>query len=151
MLIKLTYQKVENVVLFSFPAFNNEDEYEAVTFAMKEAWKLGARRIQLYADFKLVEHQSGGSFKAHDDITYAYLSMFKKCAKMFDVILVILWPINDMRHEDLLAFLVVTLNVKGHNTVHMGYFNSPRTDIPPAEFVNISINTYIYLNSAPEQ
>lgn len=47
-------------------ATNNVAEYQALIIALDEAWKLGARRVDIYSDSELVVKQMGGSYRVKE-------------------------------------------------------------------------------------
>ena len=64
---------MEKSFRLGFPASNNEAEYEALLVGLKMAKRVGADRVKLYCDSRLVVSQITGKFEAKDQIMVSYL------------------------------------------------------------------------------
>ena len=56
-----------------FPTSNNEIEYEALLVGLRMSKQIGANRVQLYCDSRLVLSQVAGEFEANDQKMMSYL------------------------------------------------------------------------------
>lgn len=56
-----------------FPTSNNEVEYEALIAGLRMSKQIGANRVQLYCDSRLVLSQVAGEFEANDQKMMSYL------------------------------------------------------------------------------
>ena len=139
-------EKFEKAVRLNFPASNNVAEYEAAICALRSTSELGATKVKLYTDSKLVANQFGGQFEAKDDRMKAYLDTFHKWAAKFAVIEVIHLPRAEVRHADSLAYLAAAIESKDERFVQIFVQEKPCIDIPIDEFTKMYINAVIFLS-----
>lgn len=59
-------ETVEKAIRQGFLALNNKAEYEATIFVVRMAFKLGARKVQLFINSRLVINKLEGSFETRD-------------------------------------------------------------------------------------
>jgi ribonuclease HI len=64
-------------------ATNNVAEYKALLAGLEEAKRLGARRVEVYADSELVVNQVGGTWRIKDDKLKPLFSAAKKLLDSF--------------------------------------------------------------------
>lgn len=67
------------------------------------AFIMGAERVQLLIDSRLVANQFSRSLEVRDKIIEAYLDVLGNCEKYFDYITITHKLRNKIRHEDALA------------------------------------------------
>ena len=65
--------RVEKSFRLGFPSPNNEAEYEALLAGLRMLKQIGANRVQLYCDSRLVVSQVKGEFNAKDQRMMSYL------------------------------------------------------------------------------
>ena len=68
---------IEKSLRLSFPATNNEAEYEALLEGMAMVLRMGGKSIELFSDSRLVVGQVKGEFEAKDERMRGYLSRVK--------------------------------------------------------------------------
>ena len=65
---------IEKSLRLSFPATNNEAEYEALLEGMAMVLRMGGKSIKFFSDSRLVVGQVKGEFEAKDERMRGYLS-----------------------------------------------------------------------------
>ena len=68
---------LEYALRFSFPASNNQAEYEALLAGLRAADGLGVKRLKAYSDSQLVVNQLNGDFEVKDPVMSKYLEKAK--------------------------------------------------------------------------
>ena len=74
MLTSLEMITIEKSLRLSFPATNNETEYETLLEGMAMVLRMGGKSIELFLDSRLVVGQVKGEFEAKDERMRGYLS-----------------------------------------------------------------------------
>lgn len=64
-----------------FQSSDNEAECEASIYALKEAKRMGATKIQLFTNYKIMATQFGGLYQAKNNRMSAYLDVIRNLAK----------------------------------------------------------------------
>lgn len=59
---------MEQALTFAFPKTNNQSEYEDCIVGMRLAKELGAKKIKVISDSKLVVFQINGEWQAKDEL-----------------------------------------------------------------------------------
>ena len=77
-LISLEDAILEYALQFSFPATNNEVEYEALITDLKLAKEIGTPTLQVFSDSQLVVGQVNGECEARDPSMIKYLAKVQK-------------------------------------------------------------------------
>ena len=75
---------IEQAVKLSFEASNNEAEYKALLADLRNAHILGARRLLVFCDSKLVINQLKGEYAAKNDRMMAYMKTANSLLAKFD-------------------------------------------------------------------
>ncbi|KAL0431914.1 UNVERIFIED_CONTAM: Enzymatic polyprotein [Sesamum radiatum] len=58
--------EIEIAIKLSFPATNNEAEYEALIHGLRTKWDGGVKELDVYTDFQLVEMQAEGVYETRE-------------------------------------------------------------------------------------
>ena len=69
--------KLEHSFRLGFKAFNNEVKYEALLVGLRVVLDLGAKKVKVYSDSRLVVNQVQGSIEAKDPRMMKYLPLVK--------------------------------------------------------------------------
>ena len=77
---------IEQAINLSFPASNNEAEYEALLAGLKSAHFMKATELMVYSDSLLVVNQISGVYDAMDDRMAKYQELVRTEIKKFDVV-----------------------------------------------------------------
>ncbi|XP_075473370.1 uncharacterized protein LOC142504379 [Primulina tabacum] len=88
-------EKIKLALRIDSRVTNNEDEYEAVLAGVQAAREVGASRIILYSDSKLINQQIKGVYEAKDDRMLKYLRLIKTRAEVFTD-----WGIEQIPREE---------------------------------------------------
>ncbi|KAL2252709.1 UNVERIFIED_CONTAM: Ribonuclease HI [Sesamum indicum] len=75
---------IEVAARLSFPATNNEAEYEALILGLELAHEAGARALEVYTDSQLVAMQIEGRYEAKERAMSMYLRKAKSWMERFD-------------------------------------------------------------------
>lgn len=97
--------QIEKAIRLGFTASNNQAEYEAAVSGLKTALHLGARKVRLTTDSKLVVNQFSGAYKARNEKMASYLEVIHELAKEFEVFSMEQRPRLENRHADALAYV----------------------------------------------
>lgn len=89
----------------SFPATNNEAEYEALITRLLIAHGTGARKVHVKCNLQLVVNQLNGDYEAKEENMIRYLQRAKDSAGKFDSIEFMRIPRKDNNVADLLSRL----------------------------------------------
>ncbi|XP_026456048.1 uncharacterized protein LOC113356986 [Papaver somniferum] len=92
-------------VRLGFTASNNQAEYEAVISGLKTAIHLGARKVKLITDSRLVANHYSGTYKARNERLASYLEYIHELAKEFELFEIEQKPRLENRHADALAYV----------------------------------------------
>ncbi len=108
---------LEQAVCLSFPASNNEVEYEALVVRLKSARQLDAEYPQIFYNSQLVANQISGEYQARDERMSAYLLVVQSLLAEFELAQVVQISREHNTHADLLAKLATTLKTKMQKTI----------------------------------
>ena len=75
---------IEQAVKLGFEASNNEAEYKALLTGLHNAHLLGARRLLVFCDSKLVINQLKGEYAVRNDRMAAYMKTANSLLAKFD-------------------------------------------------------------------
>ena len=75
--------KLEHSFRLGFKVSNNEAEYEALLAGLRVVLDLGAKKVEIYSDSRLVVNQVQGRFKAKDPQMMKYLWLVKQTMNRF--------------------------------------------------------------------
>ena len=73
-------------VQLRFPAINNEAEYEGILTGLRLGKALGAKKLLIQSDSKLVIGQIRGEYEAKEERMQKYLKLTKRLTQEFDVV-----------------------------------------------------------------
>ena len=73
-------------VQLRFPATNNEAEYEGILTGLRLGKALGAKKLLIQSDSKLVIGQIRGEYEAKEERMQKYLKLTKHLTQEFDVV-----------------------------------------------------------------
>ncbi|XP_026383293.1 uncharacterized protein LOC113278750 [Papaver somniferum] len=96
---------LEEEILHDTETSNNQDEYEAVISGLKTAIHLGARKVKLITDSRLVENHYSGTYKSRNERLASYLEYIHELAKEFELFEIEKKPKLENRHADALAYV----------------------------------------------
>jgi len=99
---------IEKSLRLSFPATNNEAEYEALLEGMAMVLRMGGKSIELFSDSRLVVGQVKGEFEAKDERMRGYLSRVKIMQMEFESFSLLHVPRSGNTHADSLATLATS-------------------------------------------
>ncbi|XP_072073939.1 uncharacterized protein [Arachis hypogaea] len=74
----------EQSIKFDFPVSNNQAEYEALIGELILAKEVGASRVEVSSDSKVVTSQVNGSYQARDMLLQKYLEKVKDLCQSFE-------------------------------------------------------------------
>ncbi|XP_028076941.1 uncharacterized protein LOC114278991 [Camellia sinensis] len=77
---------IKRAITLSFPASNNEAEYEALLAGLRSALRMKASALMVFSDSKLVVNQVSGEYKARDERMAKYQALVRAEIKKFDAI-----------------------------------------------------------------
>ncbi|GMP24504.1 hypothetical protein CsSME_00001752 [Camellia sinensis var. sinensis] len=77
---------IEHAITNSFPASNNEAEYEALLVGLKSALRIKASEVMVFSDSKLVINQVSGEYEARDERMAKYQALVRAELKKFAAI-----------------------------------------------------------------
>lgn len=97
--------RIEKAIRLGFTASNNQEEYEVVISGLKTALHLGARKVKLTTDSRLVANHYTGAYKARNERLASYLEYIHELAKEFEVLDIEQKPRLENRHANALAYL----------------------------------------------
>ncbi|XP_028063793.1 uncharacterized protein LOC114267011 [Camellia sinensis] len=112
---------IEQAVKLGFNASNNEAEYEALLNGLCNALHLGARRLLVFCDSKLVINQLKGEYAAKNDHTTAYMKTANSLLSEFDHHELNQITRDQNTHVDALACLASTINSEVKRTIEVGF------------------------------
>ena len=75
--------RLEHSLSLGFRAFNNEAEYKALLVGLRAVRDMGARKVEIHSDSRLVVSQVQGSFEAQDSRKREYLWVVKQVIGQF--------------------------------------------------------------------
>ncbi|RDY14220.1 pol, partial [Mucuna pruriens] len=99
---------LEQSLHFEFRASNNQAEYEALLAGMKLAKEVGAKRLTVKSDSKLIIGQVNGDYQAKDPQLAKYCERAASTASSFDKFTLLHVPREQNERADLLAKLAST-------------------------------------------
>ena len=99
---------IEKSLRLSFPAINNEAEYEALLEGLAMVLRMGGKSIELFSDSRLVVGQVKGDFEAKDERMRGYLSQVKIMQMEFESFSLLHVPRSGNAHADSLATLATS-------------------------------------------
>ena len=99
---------VEISVKFDFSVSNNQVEYEALIAGLQLASDVGATRLTIYSDSKIVSSQVFGSYQAKDPMLQRYLAKVKDLMGKVDIFEVRHVPRAENIRADILSKLAST-------------------------------------------
>ena len=100
--------KLEHSFKLGFKVSNNEAEYEALLAGLKVVSDLGAKKVEVYSDSRLVVNQVQGRFEAKDPRMMEYLRLVKQTMDRFLNIKVDQVAKGQNWHADSLATLALS-------------------------------------------
>ncbi|RDX72393.1 rnhA, partial [Mucuna pruriens] len=99
---------IEQSLHFKFRASNNQVEYEALLAGIKHAKEMGARRLTVKSDSKLITGQVNGDYQAKDPQLAKYCERVASTASSFDKFTLLHVSREQNERADLLAKLAST-------------------------------------------
>ena len=99
---------IKKSLRLSFPATNNEAEYEALLEGVTMVLRMGGKSINLFSDSRLVVGQVKGEFEAKDERMRGYLSRVKVMQMEFESFSLLHVPRSGNTHADFLATLATS-------------------------------------------
>ncbi|XP_026399417.1 uncharacterized protein LOC113295283 [Papaver somniferum] len=97
--------QIEKAIRLGFTASNNQAEYEAAISGLKTALHLGARKVVLTTNSRLVVNQFIGAYIIRNEKLASYLEYISELAKEFEYFRIEQKPKLENRHADALAYL----------------------------------------------
>ncbi|KAM6567285.1 hypothetical protein CsatA_026413 [Cannabis sativa] len=70
--------RLQATLCFVFPAYNNEVEYEALIVGLRLAKVVGATRVEVFSDSKLVVNQVSGEYQTCGEKMVAYVAIVRE-------------------------------------------------------------------------
>ena len=128
---------IEQAVKLGFEASNNEAEYEVLLTGLQNAHLLGARRLLVFCDSKLVINQLKGEHAAKNDCMAAYMKTANSLLAKFDHHELNQITRNQNTHADALACLASTINSEIKRTIEVRFISEP--SIGPSEEVQVNV------------
>ena len=98
----------ERSLRLSFPATNNEAEYEALLAGMIMVKRLGGKAVEIFSNLRLVVEQINGDFEARDQRMQRYLSKIRRLQSNFEAFSIKQIPRSKNSHADSLAILATS-------------------------------------------
>lgn len=98
----------ERSLRLSFPATNNEAEYEALLAGMIMVKRLGGKAVEIFSNLRLVVEQINGDFEARDQRMQRYLSKIRQLQSNFEAFSIKRIPRSKNSHADSLAILATS-------------------------------------------
>ncbi|KAL0312867.1 UNVERIFIED_CONTAM: hypothetical protein Sradi_5686000 [Sesamum radiatum] len=95
--------EIEVAARLSFPAMNNEAEYEALVLGLQLALEAGVKELNVYTDSQLVAMQVEGSYETRERTMVQYLGKVKELMARFDKCVVQQIPQNENERADALS------------------------------------------------
>ena len=114
----------------TFPATNNEAEYEALVAGLQLAKDLGIKNLQVFVDSLLVTNHFNGSYAVKGEKLFQYLEIVSNLAKDFNFFDIKQVPREDNTEADALANLASALRIP------------EGTKIPILHILDPAISTY---------
>ncbi|RDY10120.1 Tf2-9, partial [Mucuna pruriens] len=130
---------IEQSLHFEFKASNNQAEYEALLAGIKLAKEMGAKRLTVKSDSKLVTGQVNGDYQAKDPQLAKYCERAASTASSFDKFTLLHVPREQNERADLLAKLASTQKRGQQKTIIHEKLDSPTIERP--EVLNVSNKT----------
>ena len=79
----LTGESIEQAIRLSFPASNNETEYEAILVRVDLAKSVSSKKLIICSDSQLVAGQVNGEYETRDQRMVKYASLVKQWLRSF--------------------------------------------------------------------
>ena len=98
----------ERSLRLSFPATNNEAEYEALLAGMIMVKRLGGKAVEIFSNLRLVVEQINGDFEARDQRMQRYLSKIRRLQSNFEAFSIKQIPRSKNSYADSLAILATS-------------------------------------------
>ncbi|XP_013616926.1 PREDICTED: uncharacterized protein LOC106323330 [Brassica oleracea var. oleracea] len=114
---------------FSFPASNNEAEYESLIAGLRLAKAVKAKRLSAYCDSQLVASQFNGDYDARNDRMDAYLKIVHGLAAEFEFFELVKVPSGENVCADAHAALGSKLRDQVKRTIPIHRIEKPSIDI----------------------
>ena len=118
-LTSLDGMMVEYALWFTFPASNNEAEYEALITGLTLAKELGAKELKAFSDSQLIVGQANGEFEARSPSMIEYLKKVKEIMAQFQTCKVQQIPRSENARADILAKLATSQITDLGGNVHL--------------------------------
>ncbi|KAF5199776.1 hypothetical protein FRX31_010637 [Thalictrum thalictroides] len=113
----------------------------------EEIWtalQLGAKKVRLLTDSRLVASQFGDTFEARDGRIAAYIDLIHRVAHKFDSISIIQRPRSDVRHADALAYLSAAVEVESSRTILVEFQRNPSIDLPIQQLKDMYVTACLF-------
>ncbi|RDX66810.1 Pro-Pol polyprotein, partial [Mucuna pruriens] len=127
---------IEQSLHFEFRASNNQAEYEALLAGIKLAKEMGAKRLTVKSDSKLITGQVNGDYQAKDPQLARYCERAASAASSFDKFTLLHVPREQNERADLLAKLASTQKRGQQKTVIHEKLKLPTIERPEVLNVN---------------
>lgn len=111
-------------IRFSFPAFNNEAEYEALLAELRIARDLKVKKLNSYIDSQLVAGHVRGEFEARESNIVRYLQKVRDLSSCFSEFEVIQVPRAENTCADLLSRLATSNSMDLRQKFHLEVLES---------------------------
>ena len=118
--------EIEVVARLSFPATNNEAEYEAPILGLELAHAARARALEVYIDFQLAAMQIEGTYEAKERSMSMYLKKSKSWIEQFDKCIVQQIPRGENDRADSLSKFGASLSGIKNRTITVMLKNNQR-------------------------
>ena len=128
---------------------NNEAEYEAAIYTLKTALSLGATKVDLYTDSKLLASQFSGAYQARESRMASYLGLVKELARKFESISITQKPRNDIRHADSLAYIAAALDDPNPRSIIVETQEDRSIELPDKNYPRAYLAVLIYCSQVP--
>ncbi|KAI8007714.1 Uncharacterized protein Mb2253c, partial [Camellia lanceoleosa] len=127
---------IEQAVKLDFEASNNEAEYEALLADLRNAHLLGAWRLLVFCDSKLVINQLKGEYAPRNDRMAAYMKTTNSLLAKFDHHELNQITRDQNTHADALVCLASAINSEIKRTIEVGFV--PEPSIGPSEEIHVN-------------
>ncbi|MCH96111.1 gag-pol polyprotein, partial [Trifolium medium] len=135
---------IEVSLSLSFPASNNQAEYEAFLAGLRLAKDVGAKEIKIFTDSQLVVSQVLGEYQAKNDNLQEYLRLVQGKIAQFDSAEVKHVPRGDNTRADVLSKLASTKRKGGNKSVVQEILPRPSIEketLPTSSAMVVDVNS----------
>ncbi|CAL9005529.1 unnamed protein product, partial [Prunus brigantina] len=116
---------LEQAIMLSFPASNNEVEYEALLAGLRLAKELAIKKLAIYSDSQLITNQALGEYMAKHPRMILYLDKVQELLKAFPTFTIQQVPRAENAHANALASLGSELDTQFRRSISVEHLNRP--------------------------